>query len=491
MPAIVRVCVVVRLAGFDSEGSNMPIYPLEQFEADVTAYEKELIEHAKSIEPRTVVVRFGSLKLIGEYPALRSVKPGCGSKFVVKTHRGTELATVLTSTCPNSGCSHSLTRKEVLQYVNNSGGRDYPMYANGRVLRLATPEDLQAQERIEQSKHKLKMRARSVAQAMDLSIRIIDAEPILGREVLTFYYTSEDKVDTHDLAASLRDEHQTRVDLKHIGARDDARLTADYERCGQHCCCKSFLKVLKPVSMRSAKTQKATLDPLKISGRCGRLMCCLRYEDQTYTELKKNLPHRKSKVGTPLGDGIVLDSQILTQLIKVRLESNEIVVVPIEELCKPGTQPKPAASPPPAPSAPPSRSESRSSSRSSTGRSSQGDQAAVTGDGVEDRQDQSRKKRRRRRKRKTADESSTPSSSSSENADGSDVSQAQSATPSEGASTTPGATDDDQAKPRKKRRRRRQRKGPGNAGNSQDSDNNGPPSTPPSSDSPSGNSPDS
>jgi hypothetical protein len=83
--------------------------------------------------------------------------------------------------------------------------------------------------------------------------------------------------------------------MRHVGCRDEARLTADYEKCGQYCCCKNFLKVLKPVSMKSAKIQKATLDPLKISGRCGRLMCCLRYEDETYDELRKKLPKKKSR----------------------------------------------------------------------------------------------------------------------------------------------------------------------------------------------------
>ena len=124
--------------------------------------------------------------------------------------------------------------------------------------------------------------------------------------------------------------------MRQVGARDEARLVADYEKCGQHCCCKNFLKVLQPVSMRSAKTQKATLDPLKISGRCGRLMCCLRYEDQTYKELKKNLPHRKTRVGTSEGPGLVMDGKILTQLVLVKLEyDNRQIAVPVEELIAP------------------------------------------------------------------------------------------------------------------------------------------------------------
>ncbi len=143
----------------------------------------------------------------------------------------------------------------------------------------------------------------------------------------------------------------TRVELRQVGARDEARLTADYEKCGQYCCCKNFLKVLKPVSMKNAKVQKATLDPLKISGRCGRLMCCLRYEEDTYEDLRKNLPRKKSRVGTPDGDGTVLDGQILTQLVLVLLDAPDKdgkihqVAVPVEDL----TPPKSLTPPPPPP----------------------------------------------------------------------------------------------------------------------------------------------
>jgi hypothetical protein len=134
-----------------------------------------------------------------------------------------------------------------------------------------------------------------------------------------------------------------RVEMHQIGARDEARLTADYEKCGQHCCCKNFLKVLKPVSMKSAKTQKASLDPLKISGRCGRLMCCLRYEDETYEELKKRLPKNKSRVGTAEGPGTVIDSKILVQLVLVRLDHDgRDIAVPVEELLPADACPAPS-----------------------------------------------------------------------------------------------------------------------------------------------------
>ncbi|MFI4893514.1 MAG: stage 0 sporulation family protein [Phycisphaerales bacterium JB058] len=335
----------------------MPIVPLPQFEEDLAQYlrEKEDREAYERLSaPTTMVVRFGAMLMIGEFPYDGDSKPGCGSKIVVRTHRGTELGEMLTSTCENAGCSKSVTRKEMLEYIENSGGADYPFFdsrhnkhgVKGRALRIATAEDMALQSRLSEQNAVIRKRAQELSNATGVNVKIVDAEQILGGESLTVYFLSEERVEFGPLLSALKHEYpDTRVELRQVGARDEARLTADYERCGQYCCCKNFLKVLKPVSMRSAKTQKATLDPLKISGRCGRLMCCLRYEDKTYTELKKNLPNRKTRVGTPHGDGIVIDSQILTQLVLVRLDDTRNVAVPVEELTKPGEQPKPAQKP--------------------------------------------------------------------------------------------------------------------------------------------------
>jgi cell fate regulator YaaT (PSP1 superfamily) len=120
--------------------------------------------------------------------------------------------------------------------------------------------------------------------------------------------------------------------MRQIGSRDEAKILGDVESCGQQCCCQRFLKLLKPVNMRMAKMQKATLDPSKISGYCGRLKCCLRYEDKTYTELKKRLPKKNTKVKTKYGEGKVVDTHILTQLVMVEVKDGQKVAVPLEEL---------------------------------------------------------------------------------------------------------------------------------------------------------------
>ncbi len=316
----------------------MPIHPLPQFEEDLASYLKEKEDrdaYEKLTAPSSIVVRFGYSMMVGEFPYSGEVKPGCGSKLVVKTQRGTELGEMLTSTCANSGCSKSVSRKDMLKYIENSGGRKYPFFEQGRVLRVAEKTDLDEAARLEQSKNAMRAIVRGKFKAHGLDMRLVEVEPILGGERVIVYFSSEDRVDFRDLVKELQVDLENRVELVQVGARDEARIVADYERCGQYCCCKNFLKVLKPVSMKSAKIQKATLDPLKISGRCGRLMCCLRYEDESYEELRKNLPHRKSRVGTPEGDGIVLDTQILTQLCKIRLDDGTIVAIAVEDLMEP------------------------------------------------------------------------------------------------------------------------------------------------------------
>jgi cell fate regulator YaaT (PSP1 superfamily) len=305
--------------------------------------------YARLKAPSSIVVKFGSIKLIGEYPYDGSAKPGCGSRMVARTHRGTEITEMLTTTCPNSGCSKSISRHEMLEYVDNSGGKDYPFHTNGRILRVATVEDMNAWSAMRDRFMDTELHAvRAEAKSMGFTMKIVEVEPVLGGEHVTVHYLSEERVDFRELVPALARRFGARVEMHQIGARDEARLTADYEKCGQHCCCKNFLKVLMPVSMKSAKTQKASLDPLKISGRCGRLMCCLRYEDQTYDELKKRLPKNKSRVGTSEGPGTVIDSKILVQLVLVRLDHNGVdIAVPVEELLPEDACPQPAAQPDP------------------------------------------------------------------------------------------------------------------------------------------------
>lgn len=304
---------------------------LPQVVLDLEAEDRKRYEALQP--PKTLVVRYGYMRQIAELPYDGGAKPGCGTKLVIRSSRGIELAEMVTTTCSNGGCGSSITRKQMLQYIEESGGKNYPFSTEGRVLRIATPEDLQEQQRLDSTKPPLIKLAKTLVQELGLAMKLVDVEMLLGGERILFHYTSENWIDFRELVRRLASEYQTRIEMHQVNARDEARIVADYEKCGQHCCCRQFLKVLKPVSMRSAKVQKATLDPTKISGRCGRLMCCLRYEDETYETLRKKLPHRQSRVMTDDGPGTVLDSQILTQLALVLLDDQpQPVAFPIENL---------------------------------------------------------------------------------------------------------------------------------------------------------------
>jgi len=455
----------------------MPIYPLPQFEDDLKAQEEErrAIEALKA--PTSIVVRFGLMGLIGEYPYRGDATPGCGSKIVIRTHRGLEVGDMLTVTCPNAGCSTSVTREQMLEYIDNSGGRQYPFFTNGRALRVASVEDLQRQQKLDEQRKPRRDEARIVATNLRIPVKIIEVEPILSGDRVTIYYSCDDRVDTRPLTQELASRWKVRIDTRQVGARDEARLVADYERCGEYCCCKNFLKVLKPISMKAAKTQKATLDPLKISGRCGRLMCCLRYEDETYDELKKNLPHRKTHVGTPEGDGIVIDSQILTQLVLVRLDDGtKQIAVPVEHLTEPGLAPK-KPEPPKHETSPrdrskrtdepdrPRRKRRRRKPRTggvapTTPESGNATQDAPAGpsESTGESADRPRRKRRRRRSASSPDAASSPDSTHP---------------PGDRPDTPAAGPSESGEAPRKKRRRRRRRR-PGSEGSGPDS------STPPS-----------
>ena len=263
------------------------------------------------------------MKWVAELPYDGTAKPGCGTTLVAHTHRGTEIVEMLTTACSNSGCSKSVSRQEMLEYIENSGGKDYPFHNEGRIDRIATAGDLAQWNGVQSEAAALGPSVKEMLQSSGLAMKFVAVEPLFGREMLTIYYLSEERVDFRDLLKTLASRFKARIELRQVGARDEARLVADYEKCGQHCCCKNFLKVLKPISMKSAKLQKATLDPMKISGRCGRLMCCLRYEDETYESLAKRVPKAKSRVQTPDGAGTVIEARILVQLVLVRLDGNK------------------------------------------------------------------------------------------------------------------------------------------------------------------------
>jgi cell fate regulator YaaT (PSP1 superfamily) len=165
-----------------------------------------------------------------------------------------------------------------------------------------------------------------------MPMELVDLERIFGGERIIIYYLAEDRVDFRDRVKNLSEEFQTRIEIRQIGIRDEAKLLADYGDCGKPVCCNTHLVQMPPVSMRMAKLQKATLDPTKISGRCGRLKCCLRYEFDTYEELHKDMPPPGSELVTAHGKARVINQEILSQQLLVITEDHRRMMIRLDEI---------------------------------------------------------------------------------------------------------------------------------------------------------------
>lgn len=287
---------------------------------------------------KIMLVRYGRMGGMGWFEHHEAHIPKLNTHVVIKTDRGLELGEVV-GVHNYRGGQYKDSPQQVENYYCNRT-KDYPLGEGGQFVRFATHEDLGEQKHLEKSAIGEGKCCQKYADEMGLKMKIVEAEHLFGGERIIFYFTSEGRVDFRELVKQLAREYQTRIELRQIGSRDEARLISDFETCGQQCCCSRYLKILEPVNMRMAKLQKATLDPSKISGHCGRLKCCLRYEDETYLELKGKLPKRNTTVQTPKGLGKVVDVHILTQLVVVQDQLGDRKAWPVDELCKPGETPK-------------------------------------------------------------------------------------------------------------------------------------------------------
>jgi cell fate regulator YaaT (PSP1 superfamily) len=156
---------------------------------------------------------------------------------------------------------------------------------------------------------------------------LVDVEAIHGHERMVFYYLARSGSTSGSWSRTWHAPSSTRIEMRQIGVRDEAKLLADYGDCGKPVCCNTHLSRMPPVSMRMAKVQKTTLDPSKISGRCGRLKCCLRYEFDTYQALEQQLPAVGVRVVTARGSGRVLALEVLARKVVVEFEDRRRIVV--------------------------------------------------------------------------------------------------------------------------------------------------------------------
>jgi cell fate regulator YaaT (PSP1 superfamily) len=185
-----------------------------------------------------------------------------------------------------------------------------------RVIRIATEQDIaQAEKNRAKEKQAMEVCAEKI-EKHKLDMKLVDVEITFDMSKIIFYFTSDGRVDFRELVKDLAAIFRTRIELRQIGVRDEAKMLNGIGICGRTLCCATFLSDFHPVSIKMAKDQGLSLNPTKISGICGRLMCCLKYEQDTYESLIKNLPHDGDIVETPEGDGEVLSVNVLKQVVK-------------------------------------------------------------------------------------------------------------------------------------------------------------------------------
>lgn len=254
------------------------------------------------------VVRCGVMRTLGVFTTSRGDIYTRGSRVIVRTDRGLEAGEVL--------CEAT---DEALGHM--------PDPRRGQILRQMTTDDENELRRMQEHERSEFAACQRHVSELALEMRLIDAEHIFGGERVVIYYLAENRVDFRELVKRLAADFQTRIEMKQVGVRDEAKLLADYGDCGKPVCCNTHLSEMPPVSMKMAKLQKATLDPTKISGRCGRLKCCLRYEYDTYEQLQKELPPVGSDVITGKGRARVLAHEILASQLLVEMEDQRRVLI--------------------------------------------------------------------------------------------------------------------------------------------------------------------
>ncbi len=258
---------------------------------------KKSQEENTAVEVVDVQFRTGQ-KIYYFDPAGKTYK--AGDHLIIDTARGPEYGIC-------AGGNHSIHKMEVVSPLRE-------------VIRLANAQDEKVVAENRAKEEKAFKACLQKIEEMNLDMQLVSAECAFDGSKILFFFTADERVDFRELVKSLASQFHTRIELRQIGVRDKARMVGGLGICGRPFCCGSFLEDFQPVSIKMAKTQNLGLNPTKISGTCGRLMCCLKYEQDAYEDLLKTTPKNESFVDTPDGRGTVIEVDLLRQRVKVRLE---------------------------------------------------------------------------------------------------------------------------------------------------------------------------
>ncbi len=226
-----------------------------------------------------------------------------GDKVIVNTIRGIELGYCV-------GGVFDLSEKNLTSELKN-------------IVRIATNDDISNYEKNKNEQDDIVANTKRFAKNHNLEMKVLEAEYTLDRAKLIIYFESEGRVDFRDLVKDLADIYHTRIELRQVGSRDGAKVFGGIGPCGLIVCCKTFITQFDNVSVKMAKNQSLSLNPVKISGNCGKLLCCINYENELYTELRKNAPDIGDIVETENGSAKVLACDVINRNLKVKYQNED------------------------------------------------------------------------------------------------------------------------------------------------------------------------
>lgn len=226
-------------------------------------------------------------------------EPSQGDHVIVETARGLEFGTVTRGVM-------EIPEKEVVSPLKD-------------IIRIATEEDARRHAQNLDKRDDAMRLCQEKIDAHGLEMKLIDVEYTFDNSKVVFYFTADGRVDFRELVKDLASVFRMRIELRQIGVRDEAKMLGGVGNCGRGLCCHTWMSDFEPVSIKMAKVQNLSLNPTKISGICGRLMCCLKFENDLYSKLKKGMPNQGERVKTPDGKAIVMDTNILESTVRTRL----------------------------------------------------------------------------------------------------------------------------------------------------------------------------
>ena len=255
--------------------------------------------------------------------------PSVGTAVIVAVERGQDLGTV---SAVGAVAQTKCTRCGACAAGKAQNGTASAEPMDPQVVRLASKDDLARGQALRDGEDIVRRRVREAARRHDLPMKISDAEWQWDRRKLTIYFTAEQRVDFRALVRDLAAEFRTRIELRQIGARDEARRLDGIGRCGRQLCISSWLPEGRPVSLSLAKDQGLSLNPTQVSGPCGRLLCCLHYEHAFYVESRRRFPKEGRQVRTAEGDARVVAVDIFRERVTLRAADGATRIIALEQL---------------------------------------------------------------------------------------------------------------------------------------------------------------